>query len=81
MIDTETIARLARELESQQVERKQSLSDKSKIEQAICAFANDLPGTGQSASASESRWHAGPAATTATPSSSSRSSPAISRQS
>lgn len=48
MIDAEIIARLARDLESQQVERKQSLSDKSKIEQAICAFANDLPGTGQS---------------------------------
>lgn len=47
MIDAETIAKLARDLESQQVERKQSLSDKSKIEQAICAFANDLPGTGQ----------------------------------
>lgn len=45
MIDEETVAKLAREPESQQVERKQSLSDKSKVEQAICAFANDLPGT------------------------------------
>ena len=48
MIDDATVARLARELETQQVERKQSLSDKSKVEQAICAYANDLPGSGAS---------------------------------
>jgi ATP-dependent DNA helicase RecG len=47
MIDDAKVAVLARELESQQVERKQSLSDKSKIEQAICAYANDLPGAGE----------------------------------
>jgi ATP-dependent DNA helicase RecG len=48
MIDEATVTALARALESQQVERKQSLSDKSKVEQAICAYANDLPGTGAS---------------------------------
>lgn len=45
MIEDGTVAKLAGDLESQQVERKQSLSDKSKVEQAICAYANDLPGT------------------------------------
>jgi ATP-dependent DNA helicase RecG len=48
MIDDTTVARLASDLESQQVERKQSLSDKSKVEQSICAFANDLPGSNAS---------------------------------
>lgn len=47
MIDDAELARLARALESQRVERKRSLSDKSKVEQAICAFANDLPGGGE----------------------------------
>lgn len=32
------------DLESDQVERKQSLADRDRIRQAICAFANDLPG-------------------------------------
>ncbi len=41
------IAALVRGLESQLVERKGSFSDKSKVEQAICAYANDLPGTGE----------------------------------
>jgi ATP-dependent DNA helicase RecG len=35
---------LLAELESDRVERKASLSDREKIRQAICAFANDLPG-------------------------------------
>jgi ATP-dependent DNA helicase RecG len=34
---------LLRDLESDRVERKESLSDKEKIRQAICAFANDMP--------------------------------------
>jgi ATP-dependent DNA helicase RecG len=34
---------LLADVESDRVERKQSLSDKDKIRQAICAFANDLP--------------------------------------
>jgi ATP-dependent DNA helicase RecG len=42
MTDLELEALLA-DLESDRVERKQSLSDKDKIRQAICAFANDLP--------------------------------------
>ncbi|MDI6781096.1 MAG: ATP-binding protein [bacterium] len=34
---------LIKEIESDRVERKESISDKDKICQAICAFANDLP--------------------------------------
>ncbi len=34
------------DLESDRVERKESLSDRKKLAQAICAFANDLPGHG-----------------------------------
>ena len=32
--------------ETERVERKQSMSDADKIREAICAFANDLPGSG-----------------------------------
>ncbi|MDQ2708151.1 MAG: ATP-binding protein [Actinomycetota bacterium] len=35
---------LLADLESDQVERKQSASDTGRIAEAICAFANDLPG-------------------------------------
>lgn len=35
------------DLESDRVERKESLSDPDRVRQAICAFANDLPGHGQ----------------------------------
>jgi len=49
MLDTQEIARLAGSLESFHVERKASFKPaKSDIEEAICAFANDLPGAGQS---------------------------------
>jgi ATP-dependent DNA helicase RecG len=48
MLAPEELLALARNLETHRVERKASLSDKSKIEEAICAFANDLPGTGKS---------------------------------
>lgn len=41
------LARLAADLESDRVERKARLSDKDKVGQAICAFANDLPGHGR----------------------------------
>jgi ATP-dependent DNA helicase RecG len=41
------IERLACDLENFRVERKASMSDKSKVEEAICAFANDLPGSGE----------------------------------
>ena len=34
---------LLNDIESDRVERKASISDKAKINQAICAFANDLP--------------------------------------
>ncbi len=47
MLSREQLKTLAARMESPRVERKASLSTKSKIEEAICAFANDLPGTGE----------------------------------
>lgn len=48
MLDPEQLAALAADLESFRVERKESFKPvKSAIEEAICAFANDLPGSGQ----------------------------------
>jgi len=38
---------LLRSGESDRVERKASLAARDKIRQAICAFANDLPGYGR----------------------------------
>lgn len=38
---------LFKDMESDRVERKLSLSDPNSIRQAICAFANDLPGHGK----------------------------------
>lgn len=46
MIDDSGLARLLANLESDRVERKQSMADPGRIRQAICAFANDLPGHG-----------------------------------
>lgn len=46
MIDDVELARLARDIESDSVERKSSLSNADRIGEAICAFANDLPGRG-----------------------------------
>ena len=42
MTDTE-LQLLLTEIESDRSERKQSASERDKIRQAICAFANDLP--------------------------------------
>ena len=47
MMNDADIAAMAAELESFHVERKRSMADKSKIEEAICAFANDLPASGR----------------------------------
>lgn len=46
MVTDEELERLATDLESDLVERKESLrgSAKTKVGEAICAFANDLPG-------------------------------------
>ena len=38
---------LFKDMESDRVERKPSISDPNSIRQAICAFANDLPGHGK----------------------------------
>jgi len=43
MTNTE-LEQLLEDIESDRVERKESLTDGDKIRQAICAFANDLPG-------------------------------------
>ncbi len=47
MLSQEQLEALAAEMESTRIERKASLSSKSKVEEAICAFANDLPGSGE----------------------------------
>ena len=47
MIDDAELAGLLTDVESDRVERKQSISDKSKILQAICALSNDMPGHGE----------------------------------
>ncbi|MEW5767682.1 MAG: ATP-binding protein [bacterium] len=41
------LEQLIKDIESDRTERKESLTDSGKIRQAICAFANDLPGYGQ----------------------------------
>jgi ATP-dependent DNA helicase RecG len=43
----EELSQLMEDVESDRVERKESLSDGDKIRQAICAFANDLPNSRQ----------------------------------
>ena len=42
-MDDHELEILLQELEADRVERKASISDRDKICQAICAFANDLP--------------------------------------
>lgn len=47
MLDDRELELLALDLESDRVERKSSLSDSRRVREAICAFANDLPGSGR----------------------------------
>ena len=47
-MNDQELEQLLDDLESDRVERKESMSDGDKIRQAICAFANDLPGHGRS---------------------------------
>ncbi len=42
-MDNQELVSMLRDLESDLVERKASLSDPDRVRQAICAFANDLP--------------------------------------
>ena len=42
-MDDQELVNLLHDIESDRVERKASVSEKDKIRQAICAFANDLP--------------------------------------
>lgn len=44
MLSNPELVALLTDLESDRVERKESISDGTSIRQAICAFANDLPG-------------------------------------
>ena len=44
MLKPSELEKLLDDLESDQVERKASTSDMGKINQAVCAFANDMPG-------------------------------------
>jgi len=47
MLTFDELKALATDLESHRVERKRSLSEPDRVREAICAFANDLPGTGR----------------------------------
>lgn len=47
MLSDEELEALLRDLESDRCERKESVSHPEKIRQAICAFANDMPGHAQ----------------------------------
>src|SRR5579862_86112 len=42
-MDNAELESLLADMESDRVERKASLTDKDKLRQAMCAFANDLP--------------------------------------
>ena len=42
-MDDSQLETLLKDIESDRVERKAAISDKGKLRQAICAFANDLP--------------------------------------
>ena len=43
-MDDAELERMLDDLEADRAERKESWADSDKIRQAICAFANDLPG-------------------------------------
>lgn len=45
-MDDRELEELLQDIESDRAERKESISDKDRIGQAICAFANDLPNHG-----------------------------------
>lgn len=45
-MDDRELGELLQDLESDRAERKESISDKDRVAQAICAFANDLPNHG-----------------------------------
>ena len=48
MLTDKELEHLLKNIESDRVERKKSDKDRNKIKETICAFANDLPGHGQS---------------------------------
>jgi len=45
-ISDDELRQISKDLESDRVERKEALADRDKLAQAVCAFANDLPGHG-----------------------------------
>ena len=86
MLTPRQITELAADLESYHVERKESFkSVKGAVEEAICAFANDLPGSGRTGviliGVSDRTGPAKPVATTATRSPNLSSRPRASRPS
>ena len=46
MSTREKLLELLRDVESSRVERTKSTTDKDKFGEAVCAFANDMPGRG-----------------------------------
>lgn len=46
-LSDEQLVSMMKDLESDRVERKERLSDMEKVRQAVCAFANDMPGHGR----------------------------------
>ncbi|MGA8363132.1 MAG: ATP-binding protein [Solirubrobacteraceae bacterium] len=46
-ITDQELAQIARDLETDRVERKEAFTERDKTAQAVCAFANDLPGHGR----------------------------------
>lgn len=46
-MEADEIYPLVRDLESERVERNASLSHADRVRQAVCAYANDLPGSGR----------------------------------
>ncbi|MGA9874261.1 MAG: ATP-binding protein [Solirubrobacteraceae bacterium] len=45
-ISDDELQRISKDLESDRAERKETPADRDKLAQAVCAFANDLPGHG-----------------------------------
>ncbi len=46
-MDDQELELLLADAEADRVERKESIHDRDRIRQAICTFANDLPGQGK----------------------------------
>jgi ATP-dependent DNA helicase RecG len=47
VLSADELATLLADMESDRVERKETAADTDKLSQAVCVFANDLPGHGK----------------------------------